>query len=308
MKTNHILTISLLTVALQFMPAIRASIEASETKNDIELQQGYRRERFDVKAKGGSKTELHSKHIDVYSSRLLYNAKQDGCFFQAQAGYGRVVRGQAVLFERLKGHHHHEIFQTNFHASGDYTTDLAAFIGKEYQLSFGWLFAPKIGYSFARQKFHFNHAVATLRTNSHTGRHIHHHKREHGVTSSYHANWYSPQIGLKAQKELSQNFALFADYSFLWPLRYRAVGHWHTPGHGSHHYSDSATQRRSFGHQGIVGAKFRFNPSWSLNLEYELSKFYGKGGHQRWDHKEKVSLHKADRSTSEIRLALCYEF
>lgn len=280
-----------------------AETEPTDSKSGFELQQGYRRERFDflggVKSgQDGIRTKLHSKHIDVHSSRLLFKGvSADGMFLQASAGYGNILRGRADFTEHVKHRSHNDSMRVGFHTSRDYTMDFGLFLGKEFAMGNGFNLAPRIGYSFYRQKFHLKNAVAKDA----------HDKKLHGYKASYKADWYSPQLGLRAEKSLSERFKIFGDYSFLWPLKYRATGTCNKRTLDAFNFHNRDKQMRSWGHIGVLGAKVFLNPNWSLNLEYELSKFFARKGSQKVGH-ERVPLHKAHRSTSEIRLALSYSF
>jgi hypothetical protein len=287
---------------------LNASLMATEEdrssyRSGIELQQGYRREKFDFQggskhSQSGLRSKLRSKHVNVYSSRLLFKSTGDnGVFLQGAVGYGHVLRGQAHFIEHRRKQGQETRHNTHLHPSGDYTWDLAFFLGKELYGSDGFRLSPKIGYSYYHQNFHFKHAVEKEPQ----------HKRLRGFHAKYKANWYAPQIGIRAEKDLTTSFQLFADYAFLWPVKYRATGTTTKRHHGAFHFHNADKQRRSWGQIGVIGAKYTFTPHWSLNLEYELSKFHARKGHQRIAHRN-VHLHNAHRSTSDIRLALCYNF
>lgn len=305
MARQMLLTPALLLVTVgNLMSTLTAEqVGESKPKTGFELQQGYRRERFDFLAgskqgRSGMRDKFHSKHIDVHSSRLLFKGVNDnGMFLQAALGYGNILRGRADFTDHMRHHGQSVTTRTGFHTSRDYTMDLGLFLGKEYHMEKGFNLAPRIGYSFYRQKFHFKNAV--LKTA--------HDKKLHGYHASYKADWYSPQLGLRAEKGLSKNVSVFADYSFLWPLKYRGTGSANKRALDSFNFHNKDKQWRSWGHIGVIGAKLGLSSNWSLNLEYELSKFFARKGSQRVGHDSQM-LHKAHRSASEIRLALCYNF
>lgn len=301
MARRHLLTPSLLLISLELLTgSLLIAADQNDYKSGIELQQGYRRERFDFLAgakhsKEGIRTKLHSRHIDVHSSRLQWRGvSNDGIFLQAFGGYGHILRGRVDFAEHMKGRHGRDV---SFHASKDYTMDLGLFLGKEFRNPDGWLMAPRIGYSFYRQKIGLKNA--RLKDS--------HDRKVHGLHAKYKADWYSPQLGVRLEKTLSDSCSLYGDYSFLWPMKYRGSGTSNRHSNDGVQFHNRAKQWHSWGHIGYVGSKFTFNPNWSLNLEYELSKFFAKKGHQSWHH-ERQPLHKAHRSTQEIRLALCYNF
>lgn len=288
-----------------FLLTAPLALHAEAVKSELTLTQGYRRDKLNVHFAGHKDRHIHFKDMDIYATRLQYNLSKDSYFLNLIAGYGDIRNGR---FSRAVPH---DIFRhTSWHfkqeINGSYTLDLQLALGKKFELCSQWSLSPKVGYSYSREKIHMHHTRLEAR----------HHNREiltkahiHGVKGSYHADWYSPLVGLRVEKGMSDKLKLYADYSLLFPLAFRGKGELkkHFP---IVHAKDHTKANRSFGNIGIVGIAYRLTDWISFGLEYELTKYYAKGGHERLERENngRQAIRKVNRTTSEIRLAVSLDF
>ncbi len=290
----------LICLGLLFGSNLVADVKQNDDtlQTSVEVTQGYRRDRLDSKLSVGSgkysaHLKAHLKDIDVYTTRLGMTARKGDYFLKGYAGYGNVYDGKYHLNAHQK-HHSSEHASLRSHINGDYTADFALTFGKDFLLNNGWSLAPTLGYGVYLQDFHLKHGKLRLYHN--------HHKIAHARTSKSHfkGTWYSPQLGLNVQKEITSDLSAYADYSFMFPLNY------HTKIKEKHDDSLSTNNKayKSFGNIATVGLNWHFAKNWSLCPEFEFMKFYSKGG--KFAHK--IRQNRTTRTSCEYRLALNYTF
>lgn len=286
------------------------AITALHADTSLEVSQGYRRDRLDIrshrKTDGG---KLHIKHkfhdIDIYSSRLALSLSQEEYFLKAATRYGQVVDGRFHGEAHRDGegvhhaYHYKEQFHGKAHIRGEYTVDATVSLGKNIPLDDGWTIAPTIGYGYSFQKYHTNKGHFTHEQKlQHHKTHIASHK-VHGHFSREHikARWYSPQIGVRGEKACTESLKAYLQYDLLYPLIYRA-----NVSHLEHKQKNTAWL--SFGNTGTLGVDWNFAPGWHLAPECEAMALFAHGSHVQ-DH---IKFKRAYLTSIEARLTLEYRF
>lgn len=283
---------------------------AEQAKVDVELSQGYRRDKLDFSISGphgkpNVLSELTFKHIDIYSTGIRAQLTKDDYFLQAMAAYGVVCRGKAVdddyLFNNRKGQFSHSTHDI----PGEYTTDLAVRFGKNFACAKDAVVSPHVGYSLYVQKLRFRHGEGwVMHPFSRKGKQSY---KVHDLNSTYKSNWYGPELGIAYKKALSSKVRLSAHYTMIYPLKYDGKGHWNLRSKRDRHFDLNNKSSKSFGNILGAGLEWMLTPRWQLKAEYEFMKFYAKDGHMKVSG-HRVPMHKAHLTSNEIRLVLGYIF
>lgn len=300
----------MLKTSLFLACALFSSVYADTVKTDVELSQGYRREKLDFSVAGPQHhpnvlSELKFKDVDVYVTRLAVTLSKNDYFLKGIASYGIVYDGTTTDKDYLLDNRKGQFLHSKHDITGDYTADFIVRLGKHFTFDNSFVVSPHIGYGTYLQKLRFKHGYDQW-VHPATGKHGPKHKM-HNLNSTYRATWYSPQVGIDLKKKICKNVVIFAQYSFLYPLKYDAKGHWNLRTDGSGHFDLSNKALKSFGHDASIGAEWEFTENWSIKAEYELMKFYTKDGHVHI-HKYHQPMNKAHLSSSEVRLTVGYAF
>ncbi|MBS0656565.1 MAG: hypothetical protein JSR46_12370, partial [Verrucomicrobia bacterium] len=128
--------------------------------------------------------------------------------------------------------------------------------------------------------------------------------RFHGLNSTYHAKWYSPQAGLRGEMGITEKASLFGQYTFLYPLRFTAKAHWNLG--MQHHFSHYNKAFRSFGSIATLGSQYRCTDRLSIKVEVEYLYLRARGGRSTIHHNSPIR--DAKRIASEVRCSLVYAF
>lgn len=286
------------------------TLTAEQAKIDVELSQGYRRDKLDFSISGPNGrpniiSELTFKHIDIYVTALRAELTKDGYFLQGMAAYGLVCHGKAIdddyLFNDRKGQFSHSTHDI----PGEYTIDFAARFGKHFACVNDVIVSPHVGYSTYVQKLRFRHGDGwVMHPLSRSGKQS---QKIHGLNSTYKSNWYGPELGCACKKALTKKICLTANYTLLFPLKYDGKGYWNLRAKHDQHFDLSNKSSKSFGNILALGAEWTLTPDWTLKAEYEFMKFYAKGGHMKVG-KYRVPMNKAHLTSNEVRLVLGYIF
>ncbi len=279
-------------------------------ESTIELSQGYRRDRVDLKTSNkflvrSSKIKDKFNSVDTYTSRLVYTLSKNEYFLEGMAGYGNVYDGKlhrSFYLRRYDPFHRNRTslytYSASRNLSGDYTADFSLTFGKNFHFANGWSVAPTIGYGVYLQNFHTNRANGQFRTPGYYRRILYRKGKE-----KYKASWYSPQIGLQFQKILTPSLNAYLEYYFLFPLSYYSssrlkIKRYHLD------YDENNTPYKSLGNICTLGFNWKFAKNWFLNPEFELMKFFAKGVNSE----HYYNLKHARRTATEYRLVLGYNF
>lgn len=277
-------------------------LQAESLKHDLSFTQGYRKDSLEISYGRPNPHHLRFKDVDIYATRLGYSVSKDDYFLNMMAGYGAILNG------RFSYAIPHDIFRHNsWHfkqkVSGNYTLDFQLAFGKKFTLPCNTTLSPKVGYSVSHTKLKMHHTHIESRSGHFVDK-----RRDHKVHGHYNATWYSPLIGLRAEKLIGA-LTLYADYTLLYPLSFRAHGGLKR-GHPLFDIKDNTKSTRSFGNIGLLGFMYRLTDNWAFGAEGELTKYYTKGGHEHLDRKSphRSSIRHVDRTTKEIRLCVEYLF
>lgn len=301
MNNKQLILLSLFCVGSQLNAETTQNDDA--VKTTFELSQGYRRDKLDLKiARGSGKNFYHSKDqfkdVDVYTSRLAMTVRKNDFFLKGVAGYGNVYDGKLHRSSHYKNITYAYDAHKSSHITGDYTADFSLTFGRDFFLANDWSIAPTIGYGVYIQDFHTSRGKFRLRDNQKDKDH------GRGTKEKFKATWYSPQLGFNVRKAITSTLSAYANYAFLFPLNYHANAHYNTRNKKGSHYEQENKAFKSFGNIGTVGLDWNFAKNWSLKPEFELMKFYSKGG----DSAHQYRFKKAHRTATEYRLVLGYTF
>lgn len=287
-----------------------SSLIASEAVFDVELSQGYKRERLDFSISGthgkpNILSEIIFKHIDVYVTRLAASCMKNDYFVKGSAAYGVVCHGKATdndyLFNNRKGKFSHSTLDIK----GDYTADFVLRVGKQFHELYGCTVSPQIGYGGYYQKLRLRNGKGwVMHPFSHNGKNKF---SIHGLNSTFKSWWYGPQLGFEVKKAFTDAFSGYLSYFLVYPLKYDAKGHWNLRQKAWQDFNLHNKTSKSFGNIAGAGVDWKLDSNWTLKLEYEFMKFYSKGGHQNvGEHHTK--LHRANLTSNEVRVTAAYTF
>ena len=280
---------------------------------DISVSQGYRRDNLKwsisaIDKKPNILSELDYKHMDVYMTHVRATCTHNDFFAKLQGAYGNIYDGKSRDSDYLRDNRKDEFSRSRGAITGDYTFDGAFHIGKRIQVNSTFSLSPMIGYGYYVQKIRMTHGRQSFAFDIFTGEKFLQKTKIHNLNSSYKARWQSPQAGVQANKKITDSLHLFAQYFFLYPLRYKANGHWNLREEPMRRFMHKDKPTKSFGHMLAVGFGYSLTPNWHLMGECELMKFYAKGGHVYILGHKVAPFRKAERTSSEIRLSLGYFF
>ena len=263
----------------------------------FKLSQGYRHDSLSIESgqKKGNSVKIHFKDVDVYTSRLSFQATQNDLFLKAIAGYGVVIDGKAHTQFRSKSSFYQENFDQTNHLNGDFTADFSLTAGKNYHLPH-FTVTPTIGYGVYIQNFHSDHSH---RHYSHPSKSI-----KYNTEERYKASWYSPQVGLQIAKDFTKTLNGSIGYTFLFPLTCQGTTHFSRRNQGHFEVTEQNSSYKSFGNIVTAGCNWSITPNWSLKPEVEMMKFYSHTSSSS----RASSFKKAIRSAYEARLTLGYNF
>lgn len=286
------------------------TLVAEQATIDVELSQGYRRDKLDFSISGPHGkpnviSELTFKHIDIYVTGLRAKLTKDDYFLQGMVAYGIVCHGKAIdddyLFNNRKGQFSHSTHDI----PGEYTTDVALRFGKNFTCANDVVVSPHVGYSAYVQKLRFRHGEGwVMHPLSRKGKSSY---TIHGLNSTYKSSWYGPELGVACKKALTSKIDLRVSYTLLFPLKYDGKGHWNLRSKHDRHFDLNNKSSKSFGNIVGAGVEWTLTPYWVLKAEYEFMKFYAKGGHMKVG-SHRVPMNKAHLTSNEVRLVLGYAF
>jgi len=279
----------------------------------ISVSQGYRRDtlKWSISGPKGHPnilSELDYKHMDVYMTDLRAKLSYNDYFIDLKGAYGNIYDGSMRDSDYLRDDRKDEFSRSKGDITGDYTVDATFRFGRNFLIGDTVHIAPMVGYGYYEQKIRVQNGRQSFAFDIFTGEKVSRHKKIHHLNSTYKAEWQSPQLGLLVDKKVSSAVDVFLQYFFLYPLKYKAHGHWNLREDSMRHFTHKDKESKSFGHIATVGAKYALSSRWHLLGEFEYMRFYAKDGHV-YVHGHKVTpFRKADRNASEIRLSLGYSF
>ena len=267
----------------------------------IGLSQGYRREKQDFSISGikGSPnivSELTFKDIDVYVTRLWASVMKDGYYLKGSGAYGKILDGRTIdndyARDDRKGHFSHSVHDI----TGDYTADFRLQLGRSFEV-----IGVHVGYSAYLQRMRFKHGKVWTTTMFNGGKGKY--RPVHGLNSTLKTNWHGPELGLELKQPVAACVDIIAHYSFLFPLRYEANGHWNLRKKHHRHFDMHNRSTKSFGNIFGICLSWCLSPAWSLQAAYEYLRFSSRGGHEKVGN-VRVPMKKAHLTSQEVRLSL----
>jgi opacity protein-like surface antigen len=279
---------------------------------DLEVSQGYARDRLDVSVSGPKGTpniqsEFKFNRIDVYASQLRLTYQKWDYYLQGIAGYGNVYGGHVSSASYTANDRKGEQSSTRYHITGSYTADFSLTFGKHLRLPFQVTLTPHVGYGGYIQKFRIRQRLHTI-SDPFTGEVLSTTRNVKHINSRYKAHWHSPQIGLDFEKAFNDQISVYAKYNFLFPLKYHATGHLIVESTDTDQaFHDNAKPHKSFGNIAILGLEWNITDNCFVKAEYEFLDFIAKGGHRKQSG-TRQPLHRAHRLAQEICLVLGYSF
>jgi hypothetical protein len=303
MHKNYLLTAGLVAIS-QFLSA---ETPRSDVQTELEISQGYRRDNLTWNISGykghpNILSELKYKRVNTYTTRVTGSVSKNDYFVKGMFGYGAILSGRNSDTDYLRDNRRDKFSQSVSSNTGDFTIDSAIQLGKHFHPASGLTLSPSIGYSIYTQKFRDKHGrekfikyPAFSEKNS----------KLRGLNSTYHAKWYSPRASLRAEQTITPQLSLFGEYSFLYPVKYRAKGYWNLR---KLHFRQYARSQRSFGNIGLLGAQYQLSKNWSLKAECEMLYFLAKGSSRGAETYKKSPIREVTRTALEGRLSLSYAF
>jgi len=302
----------ILSICFASLSALFAQEANSDLQTTVEISQGYRRDKLDLKFevpfKGySSDIRTKAKNIDIYSTHLNAKVTKGDYFLKGDIEYGSIYDGKYHIQSYKNNHvNHRSQYEKHGKIHDDYTADFVLNFGKNFTFDNGWSIAPTIGYgvylqrlSFSKGHFHAKHSYKDPYYGTQ-----HSKKSGKGMSESYRTTWYSPQIGFDLQKKITNTLRGFLNYAFLFPMNFQ--GKVHFKNQDKHRICEDQENKayKSFGHVASAGIEWKFANAWSLKPEVDFFKFYSKGG----DAGHYLNFKKATRTTYEARLSLGYAF
>lgn len=303
MCKKYLFTIGLLIASSQAF----GDTPNSDIETKLELSQGYRRDHLTWNISGykghpNILSELKYKHINTYTSRLTGSVSKNNYFVKGMFGYGVITSGKNIDTDYLRDNRKDKFSQSTSSVTGDYTIDSAIQAGYHFRPTSSLVLSPSIGYSIYTQKFRDKNGYENFAKYPYGSKK---NQKLHGLNSTYHAKWYSSQIGLRADQKITDEISIFGEYTFLYPVKYRAKGYWNLR---KLNFSQHGEASRSFGNIGLLGAEYKLTKNWSLKAEFELMYFRAKGKNRGDSTLTKSPIREATRTALEGRLNLCYAF
>lgn len=279
-----------------------------ETGNSVEIEasQGYRQDKLKWSFSGPHRrpniiSELTFKDIRISQNRITSQLKHSGYFAKMQLGYGYIWTGKMQDSDYARSHRKAEFSRSHHKISKGYELDATIALGKDIALSNGFTLSPLFGYMWEKEKFH----IKGGRQTRFFGAHVNAKRPFRKLHSTSTSTWDAPFIGVRSNMKASDDLQFFAEYDFLFAVRYQQTGHWNLR---NMNFESHSKRIKGFGQKGLIGASLALSDNCSLKAEYELSRLTAKGGSvkakERHHRHDPQPFHKAVRTASEIRLSL----
>lgn len=292
---------------LTMLVASSTKLQAEDIKFDIEASQGYRVDKLQWSVSGASGhpdvlSDITFKDIQIYQTRVKSKASWHGYFTKVELGYGDILDGRMKDREYLEDGRKFAFSRSRHHVTGSCTLDAVVKVGKDFTVEKVWTVTPLAGYSLNMEKLRIRRGVQTLDASFFGKIKRVHHKIDH-VHSRYRAQFDAPFIGISAGRSFLQKFDFFAEYNFLFAMKYHGRGFWNFR---DNHFKQESSRHKGFGHIGTLSAGYEIVPNLRTKVEYQFSLLEAKGGEQtdHFSREFKTPFRKARLTSSEVRFGL----
>jgi hypothetical protein len=274
-----------------------------EMMADVEVSQGWRIDRNSWSNSGSDgkpniQSEISTKNIQIYQTRLATKFTLGDYFMRQQFGYGHIVNGTMQDSDYGRDNKDRESDRSTAKVKGGSLWDARLSFGKTIPLPYNCTISPLVGYFWQSEKISYYDAKHSKKFEFDNDS-----KRRH---ATYKSTWDAPFIGALGTVKLTDRIDLFAESDLLFAMRYTGSGQRVLD---EAHFKHRTNRLKGFGHITSLGASYKLFENCSLKGEYQLSHLVGLGGKAtEKGHSGHVPFHKATLSSHELRLTLDYAF
>ena len=300
-------TIILLSCAVIFPLSAQTVSEHNKEETgmtaDVEASQGYRIDRNSWSNSGPDGkpnilSEVITKDIKIYQTRLASTLSFHDYFARQQLGYGTILSGNLRDSDYGKNNNQREFSRSTAKVRGGYLWDARLAFGKTLALPHDCTISPLVGYFWQAEKLSYKGGKAIKESGF-----GHDSKRR---TASYRSLWDAPFIGALGTVKLTDAIDLSAETNLLFAVHYNGKGQRVLDDAVFKH---SSNRLKGFGHISTLGASYKLFKNCSFKGEYQCAHLVGLGGKAtEKGHRGHVDFRKAMLASHEARLTLDFKF
>ena len=306
-------------IAMQFSAvSLFSETVSGETQNSdtgtgfsFEVSEGYRQDKLQWSISGHHKkpnilSELTFHDIKIYQTRLATKLTMDDYFAKANFGYGDITSGRVRDSDYSKNNKKGEFSRSRSKIRGSHTLDAQVSFGKDIAVHPSITLSPLFGYMWDYEKLRFKDGrqqrLFGFKMN----------EKIRKLNSTYTSRWDAPFIGARFGFDATEKLSFFGEYDFLFAVRHHGTGHWNLRNRGKGMtFNLNSRRAKGWGQMGLIGAGYEVFNNFIVKAEYQISNLRAHGGKvtgSERHHKFRQPFHKAELTSSEVRLCLDYAF